>query len=86
MPDPTWYLEGKVSSQLKIAWRTVRAGDHTKQWIAGAATSGIRVRQIGMIERIERVDLHAQAHLVMDLLRLGQRDVGVRIARADSLI
>ena len=71
---------------MKIAWRAVRPGDHAKQWIAGAAAGGVRVREIGMIERVERVNLHAEAHLVMDLLRLGQRDVGVRIARADSLI
>ena len=64
-----------MSSQLKSAWRPVRTGDYAKQWIAGAAASGIRVSEIRMIERVERVDLHAEVHLVMDPLSLGQRDV-----------
>ena len=64
-----------MSSQLKIARRTIRTGDHAKQWITGAAASGIRVSEIGMIERVEGVDLHAEVHLVMDPLSLGQRDI-----------
>ena len=63
-------LEGKVSSQLKVAWRTVRTGDNAKQCIAGTAAGGIRVPEIRMIERVERINLHTDAHLLMDPLRL----------------
>jgi hypothetical protein len=75
-----------VSSQLNIAWWTASAGDNAKQSIAGTAAGGIRVPEIRVIKRVERIDLHTERHLVMDPLCLGQRDVGVLITRADCLI
>jgi hypothetical protein len=75
-----------VSTQLNIAWWTVSAGDHAKQRIARTAAGGVRVPEIGIIERVERIDLYTEGHLVMDPLCLGQRDVGVFITWADCLI
>ena len=74
-----------MGPHLNIAWGTVCSGDHTKQCIAGTAAGSVRMTKIRMIECVKRINLHADAHLVMNLLRLGQRDVGVNITRGDGL-